>query len=114
MIVANAGDNKELVVRILTTMEELVERMKSQGKLLDEYQKVQVVQSLVVAKSRLVEVVGSLRAEDLRGLESRLVEIEKEIKELVVSLDYEKVKDILETLGVGLAKLVEKSKERGK
>lgn len=101
-------DSYDLVVRILTTMEELTNKLRGEGKVLDEYQKAQVVQALVIAKRKLVQTIGGLSAKELGRLEDRLGKIEKEVDELVSEVDMEKVGEILTTLRLGMEKLVEK------
>ncbi len=98
----------DLVVRIAETMEKLVARLKVEGTSLDEYQKAQVVQALVVAKRKLVQAVGGLTAEEMGKLERQLVKIEKEIDDLVEELDLDRVAEILMTLRLGMEKLVKK------
>lgn len=98
----------ELAVRILEVMEKLVEKFKQEGASLDEYQKAQVVQALVMAKGKLVSALGQLKDEELAGLEGRLERIEEEVGRLVDDLDMEKVREILVTLRVGLEKLMER------
>jgi len=102
--------NYELVVRLAETMEKLVSKLRNESGGLDEYQKAQVVQALVMAKQRMVQAVGGLEAERVSELEERLVKIEEEIDELVEKLDLDRVAEILTTLRLGMTKLVEKEK----
>jgi hypothetical protein len=93
-------------MRIADVADELVARIRNEGDTLDEYQKAQIVQSLVIAeealdKSRSIVPAGSGidYPDDKKEVERRLDKLRDDITEIVGSMDFEKVKVMLETLG---------------
>jgi len=106
------NQERELAVRMVVVMEKLVTKLETEGKNLDEYQRAQIVQALVLAKRKLMVQLNKLTEEDLTSLRGRLEMIEEQINDLAAEIDIEKVADILTTLKAGMVKLLEKTQEK--
>lgn len=105
-----AERDSELVERILEVSETLVAKLEQEEERLDEYEKAQVIQALVLARKKLTVLIA--KSDEVRELVGeRVVEVDKKIERLVRGLDLAEVGEILEDFEKRLKQTIRKVRE---
>lgn len=105
--------------KILRVADQVVEKLRKDAQL-DEYQRAQVVQSLVMGKMKLEQELewqkeSEAKYADERGeVEDGVVRLEREIGELVKDMDFEKLSGLLGRLSIGVEQIIKDKKNGGK
>jgi hypothetical protein len=98
------------ILLILDKTKELINKLQTEGQTLDELQKAQVIQTLIIAKAKLQELVAM--SPDHADLKSEIDNLSNVIDAQAQNLDLEKVQTALTFLSEGVEELL-KRKDSG-